>query len=85
MSYTNNNKVFFSGISLAVQQTAASGVTQVQYLEDYQENNTKLYSFSTFLVQGPNSYRKYGRFKGTVSVENPVFSLLLFWATKNYV
>jgi hypothetical protein len=53
-----NNKVFFSGISLAVQQSAASGVTQVQYWQDYQENNTKMFNFSTFLVQRPNSNRK---------------------------
>ncbi len=48
--------------------------------EDYQKNNTILYNVSTFLVQGPNSYRKYGRFKGTVSAEKPVFSLPSFWA-----
>jgi hypothetical protein len=71
-------KFFCSGISLAVQQSAASGVTQVQYWQDYQENTTKLYHFSTFFVQMPNSYRKYGRFKGTVSAKKSALSCFYF-------
>ncbi len=50
-----------------------------------EENNTKLFNFSTFLVQGPNSYKKYGRFKGTASAEKSALSLLLFWANNYYV